>query len=131
MLHAERETREHRPHHEIDHHRAEHKEDRRRDEIRQERLPLVAIKAGRDEHVDLAGDHREGDEGRAEQRELELHDEIFEQPGIDEFRIFRAGHPDIGPGQHVVDLLGEEETDDRGERERGDRLDEPARSSIR
>jgi hypothetical protein len=89
-------------------------------------IALVAVQAGRDEHIDLPGDHREGDESRTEHRKLELHDEIFKEPGIDELGIFRTRHPHIGPGQHVVDLLGEEETDHGRKRERGDRLDQPA-----
>src|SRR6202034_3727200 len=39
--------------------------------------------------------------------------------------ILRAGDPHIGPGQHVVDLLGEEETTDGRDQKGGDRLDEP------
>jgi hypothetical protein len=104
LLHAERKACQHRPDHEIDDHRPQQKKNRRGDEVRQERLPFLPIKSRRDEHVDLAGDHREGDERRAEHRELELNDEIFEQAGIDELGIFRAGHPDVGPGQYVVDL---------------------------
>ena len=38
---------------------AQREEERRRDQIRQERLALVAVKAGRDEHVDLRRHHRE------------------------------------------------------------------------
>ena len=89
----QREAHQHRQHQEIDHQRAEHEEDRRRDQIRQERLALVAIKAGRDEHVDLRRHHRKRQERRAEHRELELRDEIFEQRGVDELRILRPGDP--------------------------------------
>jgi hypothetical protein len=45
---------------------------------------LVLVEAGRDEPVDLGGDHREGDEERAEQRELQLGDEEFLRRGVDQ-----------------------------------------------
>src|SRR5579862_2289674 len=125
LLHAERKARQHRPDHEIDHHRSHQEEDRRGDQIRQEGLLLVAIKAGRDEHVDLRGDHRERNEGAAERRDLELHDEIFEQARIDEFRILRAGDPHVWPGEDVVDLLGEEEAAHHRDDECSRRLDQP------
>src|SRR5262249_8570094 len=64
-------------------------------------------------------------ERRAKQRELELHDKIFEQPGIDELRIFRPRDPDVRPGQYIVDLAREEKAGNRRECERGQRLDEP------
>ena len=125
LLHAERKARDQRPDHEIDHRRAEQEEYRRREQVRQKRLALVAVEAGRHEHVDLRGDHRERDEDAAEHRELELHDEIFKQPGVDEFRIGSARDPDVRPGQHVVDLLGEEEADDHGDEKGRERLDQP------
>src|SRR5262249_5171705 len=92
---------------------------------RQERLLCVAIEAGRDEHIDLRRDDREGYERRAEHRELELDDEIFEQAGIDELGILRARDPNERPGQHVVDRLGEEEAADKGDGEGDQRLDQP------
>src|SRR6185436_4967770 len=104
---------------------AEREEDRRRHQIRQERAPLVAIKAGRDEHVNLRRDHRERDERRAEHRELELGPEVFEQRGVDEARLIRARDPFEREDQHVVDLAGEEEAADEGEEERDQRLDQP------
>ena len=125
LLHAEREPHQHRHHQEIDQHRAEHEEDRRRDEIWQERLPLVAVEPGRHEHVDLRGDDREREERRAEQRELELGEEIFQQRGVDELGVLRARHPDERPDQHVVDRLGEEEAAMNGDGERQQRLDQP------
>src|SRR5262249_2679226 len=60
-----------------------------------------------------------------EHRELELHDEIFEQAGIDELGVFRPRDPDVGPGQYVVDRLGEEEADGEGDGEGEQRLDQP------
>src|SRR5262249_27613375 len=60
-----------------------------------------------------------------EQRKLQLHHEIFEQPGIDELGVFRAGDPDVGPSEHVVDLAGEEEASHSSDGKRGKRLDEP------
>src|SRR5262249_37361367 len=104
---------------------AEQKEDRRRHQIRQERLLFMTVEAGRDEHVDLRRHHRERYERRAEHRELELHDEIFEQAGIDEFGILRPCDPNERPGEHVVDRLGEEEADHKGDAEGDQRLDQP------
>src|SRR6516225_2160674 len=85
----------------------------------------MAVEAGRDEHVDLRRHHRERYECRAEHRELELHDEIFEQAGIDELGILRPCDPNERPGQHVVDRLGEEEAADKGDGEGDQRLDQP------
>ena len=65
-------------------------EDRRRDQVRDEGLALVLVEAGRDEFVDLDGDHREGDEQRAEQRHLHLRDEKFLRRGVDQLRYRRA-----------------------------------------
>src|SRR5262249_17603806 len=75
--------------------------------------------------INLRRHHREGNERGAEHRELELHDEIFEQAGIDELRVFRPRDPDVGPGQYVVDRLGEEEAADEGDGEGEQRLDQP------
>src|SRR5580692_6813441 len=125
LLHAEREPRQHRPDHEIDDHRAEHEEHRGGDQIRQERLLLVAVEAGRDEHVDLGGDHRKGDEGAAKGGDLELHDEVFEEARVDELRILRTCDPDVRPGQNVVDVLGEKVAKDHRHDESKDRLDQP------
>src|SRR5262249_5962275 len=50
---------------------------------------------------------------------------IFEQAGVDELGVLRTGDPDIRPGQHVVDRLGEEETADEGDAEGDERLDQP------
>jgi hypothetical protein len=83
------------------------------------------ICAGRHEHVDLPGNDRERDEGSAEHRQLQLGQEIFQQRGVDEFRIFRARDPDERPDQHVVDLLGEEEAEDERYAEGQQRLDQP------
>src|SRR5438445_9029182 len=69
-------------------------------------------------------DQRERNESRPEHRELELHDEIFEQAGIDELGV-RARHPNERPGQHVVDRLGEEEAADKRNAEGDQRLDQP------
>src|SRR5262245_48147962 len=85
----------------------------------------MAVEAGRDEHVDLRRDHRKRYERRAEHRELELDDEIFEQAGIDELGILRPCDPNKRPGEHVVDRLGEEEADDKGDAEGDQRLDQP------
>ena len=58
VAHAEREADQHRQYEEIDQQRAEHEEERCRDQIRQKRAALVLVETGRDEHVDLRGDHR-------------------------------------------------------------------------
>ena len=89
LLHAEREPHQHRHHDEIDQHRAEHEEQRGRDQIGQERVALVLVEAGRHEFVDLRRHDRERDEGGAEQRQLQLREEIFQQRRVDEFRILR------------------------------------------
>ena len=117
LLHAEREPHQHRQHHEIDQQRAQHEKERRRDQIWQEGAALVLVEAGRHEFVDLRRHDRERDEGGAEQRQLQLGQEIFQQRGVDEFRIFRPRDPDERPHQHVVDLLGEEEAEDEGDAE--------------
>ncbi|MCY1187363.1 hypothetical protein D9M73_283310 [compost metagenome] len=78
----------------------------------------MLVEAGRDEHVDLRRDHGERNESRAEHRELQLRQEIFQQRCVDELGILRSRDPDERPHQHVVDLLGEEETEDECERER-------------
>src|SRR5262245_16868937 len=85
----------------------------------------MAVEAGRDEHVDLRCHYRERYERRAEHRELELHDEIFQQAGIDELGILRPCDPNERPGQHVVNRLGEEEAADKGDAEGDQRLDQP------
>src|SRR6185437_13497989 len=125
LLHAERKPHQHRQHHEIDQHRAEHEEKRRRDQIGQESAALVLVKAGRHELVDLRRHDRKRDEARAEQRQLQMGDEQFQQRGVDELGIIRARDPDIGPHQHVVDLLGEEEAKDEGNAEAEQSLDQP------
>ena len=111
--------------------RAEHEQDRRRHQVGQERLPLVLVEAGRDELVDLLRDHREGDEQRAEQRDLHLREEIFLRRGVDELRRVAVvgGRPHVGDEQHVVDGLGEEEADDEGDDDRDQRADQ-ARAQL-
>src|SRR5262249_50016266 len=61
----------------------------------------------------------------AEHRDLDLHHEVLEQPGVDEFRVLRARHPNVGKREDVVDLLGEKEADDERDAERDRRLDQP------
>src|SRR5207302_9027130 len=68
---------------------------------------------------------RKRDEAGAEQRKLELGNEIFQQRRVDEFRVLGAGNPYERPDQHVVDLLGEEEAEDEGHAETEQRLDQP------
>src|SRR5262249_17085650 len=100
-----------------------------RDQIRQESVALVLVKTGRDELVNLRGDDRKRNEARAEQRQLQLGDEIFQERSVDEFRILGAGHPDERPYQHVVDLLREEEAEDKGDAKADQRLDQ-ARAQL-
>src|SRR5262249_15543087 len=90
-----------------------------------ERLLFVAVEAGRDEQVDLRRGDRGRYECRAEHRELELHDEIFEQAGIDELGILRPREPKETPGKHGLERLGEEEAADKGDGEGDQRLDQP------
>ena len=45
----------------------------------------MLVEAGRDEFIDLHRHDRERDKAGAEQRELQLGDEIFEQRRVDEF----------------------------------------------
>src|SRR3954463_6729344 len=85
----------------------------------------MLVEARSDELVDLRRDDRERDEAGAEQRELELGDEIFQQRGVDEFRVLGTRDPHERPDQHVVDLLGEEEAEDEGNAEAKERLDQP------
>src|SRR6185312_1796974 len=93
--------------------------------IRQEGLALVAVEAGRDEHIELAGDNRERQERRAEHCQLQLGDEIFEQRRVDELGVLRPRHQDEGPDQDVVDILGEDEAEREHHAEGEQRLDEP------
>ena len=79
-------------------------EDRRRDQERQEGVALVAIEARRHELVDLVGDDREGDEQRAEQRELHLREEIFLRRRVDQLDLAqRPGRLLVGDDQEVED----------------------------
>src|SRR5258705_13638348 len=86
---------------------------------------MVFEGAGWHEFVDLGGDNRERDESGAEQRQLQLGDEIFQQCRVDELRVFRPRHPHERPHQHIVDLLGKEEAEDEGDAESEQRLDQP------
>ena len=95
-------------------------------EVRQERLALVAIQAGRDEHVDLRGDHREGDEDGAEDGELHLGEEEFLRRGVDHLdRHVRADRQPVRPEQEIVDRPGEPEADEEGEEHRQQRPHQP------
>ena len=85
----------------------------------------MLVEAGRHEFVDLCGDNRKRDEARAEQRQFQLGQEIFQQRRVDKFGVLRARDPDERPHQHVVDLFGEEETEDEGDAESEQRLDQP------
>src|SRR5579883_1413415 len=125
LLHAEREADQHRQHHEIDQHGAEPEENGGCDQVRQEGIALVPVEAGGNEFIDLHRHQRKRDEAGPEQRKLELGDEIFQQRGVDELRIFRPRHPDERPDQHIVDLLGNQETEDEGHAEGEQRLDQP------
>ena len=80
-------------------------------------LRSSAIEPGRDEHVDLRGDHREGDEHGAEQRELHLGEEEFLRRGVDHLdrRIDAGGEP-VGPDQEIVEVPREIEADARRRR---------------
>src|SRR5215469_1669689 len=84
----------------------------------------MPVEARRHEFVDLGGDVRKREEGGAKQRELQLRDEIFQQLGVDEFRMVGTCHQDEWPDQHVVDLLGEEKAADKSNAEAHQRLDQ-------
>src|SRR5271167_2822234 len=83
----------------------------------------MPIQTGRNKHVELRRDNRERNECCAEHGKLELDNEIFKQPGIDEFRV-RTSHPYEWPRQNDEDRLGEEETADERNTEGDQRLDE-------
>ncbi len=90
--------------------RAEQEQDRRGREERQQRALLAAIQARCDEQPDLRGDDREGDEGAAEERHLDLGEERLVELGIDQMRVgiaLLAQHVGQRFGQEVVDLAGE------------------------
>ena len=119
LLHRQEEFHGERHGHEIDERGADHEQDRRGNEERQEGLALAPIEPGRHEHVDLRGDHREGDEDRAEQSELHLGEEELLRRGVDHLdrRIGAGGEP-VGPQQEIVDRLGEPEADEKGDEDR-------------
>src|SRR5262249_15838886 len=102
-------------------------ENRGRNQVGQKSLPFVPIESRRNEHVDLRRHNREREESSAEHCKLQLSDEIFEQPGIDEFSLLagHASHPHVQPGQNVVDGLSEEEAADKSDGKRDQRLDQP------
>src|SRR6516165_840187 len=129
LLHPQREADQHRKDDEIDQQRSEQEEDRGSDQVREERLALVRVKSRRDELVDLGCHDRKRDEAGAEQRKLQLRNEIFQKCCVNELRVLSARHPDKGPDQHVVDLLGEEEAEDEGDAEAEQRLDQ-ARAQL-
>src|SRR5690606_6508486 len=130
LLLADRETHHDGHGDEEDHRRAEQEEDRRRNEIGQEGVALVLVEARRHEHVDLCRHDRERQEGGAEQRDLDLREQIFERRRVDELDLrLRTGREDIGPDQDVVDLLREEEAEEECREERDERLDE-ARAQL-
>ena len=116
LLHRQEELHGERHGHEIDERRAEQEQDRRGDEERQEGLALAAIEPRRHEHVDLRGDHREGDEDGAEQSELHLGEEEFLRRGVDHLdRGIDAGRELVGPEQQIVDVAREIEADGEGD----------------
>ena len=104
LLHPDRKPHQERHGDEIDDRRADREEHRRRDEIGQEGAALVLVEAGRDELVDLAGDDREGQEARAEGRDLDLGEQVFEPMRVDQMRVLgRTDRSHVGPDQDVVD----------------------------
>ena len=127
LLHRQEEAHGERHRHEIDERGADHEQDRGGDEERQKGLALALIEPGRHEHVDLRGDHREGDEDRAEQSELHLGEKEFLRRGVDQFdrRVGAGGEP-VGKQQEIVDRLGEPQADEKGDEDREQRPDQPA-----
>ena len=67
----------------VDERAADEEQDRRGDQERQEGLLLVAVQAGRDEHPELGGDEREGEEGAGPERDLDIGEERLGQAGVD------------------------------------------------
>ncbi len=68
----------------------------RRDEERQEGAPFVAVKAGRDEAVELRRDHWEREAKTRERTDAHIGEERLGQRGEDEVRrlsVARASHP--------------------------------------
>ena len=95
-------------------------------------LRSLLIEPRRDEHVDLRGDHREGDEHGAEQRELHLGEEELLRRGVDHLdrRIDAGGEP-VGKEQEIVDRPGEIEANEEGGDDRGSDQISRRRSSTR
>ena len=83
------------------------------------------IEPGRHKHVDLRGNDRKRKKRCAEHREFQLGHEVFEQRGVNEFRVFRACYPDEWPYKDIVDVLCENEAEGEHRRERDQRLDQP------
>src|SRR5579885_2540406 len=83
-------------------------------------------KAGRDEHINLRRDHRERQECRTEQAELDLREQEFLRRGVDQLDLgVRARGKLIRKKKNVVDLLRKEEAEEKHQEERNQRLDEP------
>src|SRR3954452_14334214 len=86
----------------------------------------MLVEAGRDELVDLVGDHREGQEARAEERHLDLREQEFERMGVNHVRLVgRADRLHVGPHQDVVDVFGAREADEEHRHEGDEGADQP------
>src|SRR5579885_476833 len=126
LLHAQEEAHRERHRDEIHERSAEQKTKRRRNQIRQESRALAFIEAGRDEHINLRRDHRERQECRTEQAELDLREQEFLRRGVDQLDLgVRARGKLIRKKKNVVDLLRKEEAEEKHQEERNQRLDEP------
>ena len=79
----------------VDEGTAGEEQDRRGRQEGQQRLLLVAVQAGSDEQPELGRDEREGDEGPAPERDLDVGEEGFRQAGVD--------HPPVGDAHALVD----------------------------
>src|SRR3954453_13158929 len=86
----------------------------------------MLVKARRDEFVNLCRDDRKENEGGTEKRKLQLGYEVFQQRCVLELRrISSTNNQYEWPHQHVEYLLGEEETQDEGNAEAEQSLDQP------
>src|SRR5262249_44044604 len=87
---------------------SQNEEDRRRDKKGKERLTLVPVKAGGDEHIELCGEHRERQHDRTEKGNAELCEKELLRSCVNQVDPRLAANGDaIGDQQEIIDILRE------------------------
>ena len=107
---------------------AEHEQEGRDDQEGRDGALFAAVEAGRHEQPELGRPYGEGEEGGAEEGDLQVGEEGFVERGVDHPPLAAAllGQ-DVGQrlGEKGVDLLGEEIAEGEGDAEGDDRVQEP------